>query len=273
MKQYEDRLSKFVTYGLFHDYAHVEVGSDLLPNAFYADSLIIPSKPLPESIPGAGLLARHTGQARCLFEPFGGQVHAERFEANLCKLRLALLRAHKDGMAEKERLPQGVLWVVMNYWPKSVLESVLVVPGEELEPGVVRWVLSARETVFVVNTQELEVRDDTFLFSLLGKGGQRREAMARIFEGQIEPYVDLLNDFDRSLRKMVDSGTIKRSDREILEDLMSFRDTREEVLRGLGEMDAHKGVAKRMLGKGFSMDEIVELTGLSVEQIEKLRVG
>lgn len=68
-------------------------------------------------------------------------------------------------------------------------------------------------------------------------------------------------------------AALKRSDREILEDLMNFRDTREEILRALGEMDAYEGIVKRMLGKGFSVEEITELTGLSLEQIEKFQAG
>ena len=70
MKQFEDRLGKYIIGTLFGDYTHVEIGTDLLPNTFYADILLIPDKPLPDDIPGVGFLTRLTQDARCLIEPF-----------------------------------------------------------------------------------------------------------------------------------------------------------------------------------------------------------
>ncbi len=292
MQQFEDRLSKFVVAALFEQHTHVEVGTDLLPDSFRADVLLIPQEPLPTTVPGAGLLSRLTGDARCLVESFSGQVHEVRLEANLSKLRLALQRAHQDKQGQP--YPRGVLWLLFNYWPQKALEAVFSEPGEVIEPGLLCWHGLPRETIYVVNTSTLEFREDTLLFCLLGRGRQRQQAVLKIFEEHIEPYATLLNQFDDRFGKMARSQQLDQLDKDTLNDLQELKDTREEVLRSLGleegrgigleegrEIGLEEGreegerrramkIAKRLLASGMPPEQVASVTELSLKEVQLL---
>ncbi len=296
LSQFEDRLSKFLIAGLFADTTYVEVGTDLLPDTFRADVLLIPDKPLPPNFLGAGLLTRLTGDARCLVEAFSGSVPEKRLEANLSKLRLALQRAHDD---QKGRpYPQGVLWLIFNYWPQKALDSVFAAQGELVESGIRRWQGLPRETVYAVNTSEIELREDTLLFCLLGKGGQRKQAVINIVQQRFEPYHTLLYNFDRSFLIMTQTQQLQQLDPETLQDFKDLHDAREEALRQsglekgreigleegreigleigleegreIGLEEGRREIAKNLLAQGIPHDVIVKATGLSYEQIASL---
>ena len=300
MQQFEDRLSKFLVASLYESHTHVEVGTDLLPDSFRADVLLIPDEPLPTNIPGAGLLSRLTGEARCLVESFSGAVHENRLEANLSKLRLALQRAHQDKRGQP--YPKGVLWLLFKYWPRKAMKSVFADEGELVEPGIRVWQGLPREMIYVVNTSEIEFREETLLFCLLGTGRQRQQAVFTIFKENIEPYMSLLNQFDDRFKKMARSQQLNQLDPETQSDLYELRDTREEVLRELGmkegrkigleeglekgiEQGLEKGIeqglekgkkrnslkiAEKLLARGMQEEEVAAITELSMEEVQSL---
>ena len=284
MRQFEDRLSKFLVAALYDQHTHVEIGTDLLPESFRADVLLIPQEPLPMNIPGAGLLSQLTGDARCLVEAFSGQVHEIRLEANLSKLRLALQRAHLDQRGHP--YPRGVLWLLFNYWPRKALNAVFAQEGELVEPGILRWQGLPRETIYVVNTSKIEFREDTLLFCLLGMGRQRKLAVLKIFKEGIEPYMTLLNQFDDRFKQMAHSHQHSQLDSETLNDLIELRDTREEVLRSLGkeegreegrkigleegEMRKAKEIAGKLLATGMSAEQVASITELELKEVQSL---
>ena len=280
MKQFEDRLGKFLIGTLFSEITRVEVGTDLLPNAFYADILLIPERPLPLEVPGAGLLTKWTGDARCLVEPFSGSISEVRLEGTLSKLRLALQRTHDDKLGLS--YPKGVLWLLVPYWPKTGISRVFGVEGETLEPGLRRWTLGAREMVYMVNTHVIELREETVLFCLLGSG-QRKAAVLKIFEEELEPYVSILNAFDEGFEQMARTQQDQNIDAVALDELRDIRDTRMEVLLDLGRKQGiQKGIQKgreegreeiaaQMLRDGLALEQISRWTGLSEEALERLR--
>ncbi len=255
MQLFEDRLSKYLVASLYEQYTHVEVGTELLPDSFHADVLLIPHEPLPTNIPGAGLLSRLTGEARGLVEAFSGTVHEVRLEANLSKLRLALQRAHQDQKGQP--YPRGVLWLLFNYWPRKALQAVFAHEGELIEPGLRCWQGLPRETIYVINTSELEFREETLLFCLLGTGRQRQKAVLKIFEERMEPYATLLNQFDDRFRQMAHSQQLGQLDSDTLKDLKELKDTREEVLRSLGMEEGIE--AGRKIGLELGLEEGREL--------------
>lgn len=265
MKQFEDRLAKYVMSYLFSEHVRVEIGADLLPDTFYADVMLIPESPLP-LVPGAELLCTLTGAARCLIEPFSGMVHQERLEGTISKLRLALQRANNDKVGVD--LPEGVLWLVTTYWPHKAIQNVLG-PGEEVESGLLKWKGFKRETVYLVNASQIELRDETLLFRLLGNKEKRKEAVWKVFEERFEPYVTLLNQFDMRFKEMIETGKTGQVSQEELKNLQDLRDTREEVLRDLGREDMARQIAQKMLELGEPVEKIASITGLSVEEIRK----
>lgn len=278
MKQFEDRLAKYLAGNLFQEHTLVEVGADLLPDTFRADVLLIPETPLPD-IPGAGLFTRMTQEARCLIEPFSSAVHPERLEANLVKLKLAIFRAHSDKIGRA--YPKGVLWLIATYFPQKAVERVFQEPGEELEPGLLKWGHSPRETIFLVHTNALELRDDTLMFFLFGKE-KRQDAVRKIFTEELEPYVTLLNQFDMRFQQMAENNPFSQIDPEEFRNLVDLRNTRAEVLRELGREEGRKEgreegreearqeLAKKMLGLGEPPEKICTLTGLSLEELQAL---
>ena len=281
MQQFEDRLSKFLVASLYESHTHVEVGTDLLPDSFRADVLLIPDEPLPTNIPGAGLLSRLTGEARCLVESFSGTVHENRLEANLSKLRLALQRSHQDKRGQP--YPKGVLWLLFKYWPRKAMQSVFAKEGELIEPGIRVWQGLPRETIYVVNTSEVEFREETLLFCLLGTGRQRQQAVFTIFKEGMEPYMSLLNQFDDRFKIMAHSQQLSQLDSETLSDLHDLRDTREEVLRELGMKEGRKigleegekrnslKIAEKLLARGMQEEEVAAITELPLEEVQSLR--
>ena len=270
-KKFKDRLGKFLFSRVFGEYTRLEVGTDLLPDTLYADVLLIPEAPLPPTIPGAGLLARLTGNKRCLVEPYSYSPSSEDLQTSIAKIHLALRRAYRDNLGAKP--PRGCLWILTPIWPKKAISDVFAVAWEEREPGLYTW--EGLETIYLVNTSVIGLREETLLFRLVSRGGPRKEAVLKIFREQLEPYVTLLNDFDLRFKQMAVSAEIQQIDPRLLEDWKELRDTREEVLRELGRKEGHKegleNVARRMRQQGFSVDQIAGVTGLSPAEIEALR--
>jgi hypothetical protein len=60
-----------------------------------------------------------------------------------------------------------------------------------------------------VNTAQLELRKDTILFALLGKGKIKKQALAKVFQERIEPYATLLDEFSEEYREMVRTEDIQ----------------------------------------------------------------
>lgn len=273
MKQFEDRLSKYIAGTLFGGYAKIELGSELLPDSFRADVLLIPEKPLPVTIPGAGLLALLTQDAWCLLEAFSTQVQELSLQGTLCKLRLVLHKSYKEKPPSSPS--KAVLWIIAPYWPTKALNSILGEHDDEIEPGLRRWRGFRGETVYVVNSSELALRNETLFFCLLGKGRHRREAVLKIFEQGLEPYATLLNNFDLRFQEMTKLQTI---DPEVREDLQDLHDTRMEVLlelgqekgKELGEKAAQEKIARRLLDKGMDAKEVASITELSLDEIQAL---
>jgi len=56
-----------------------------------------------------------------------------------------------------------------------------------------------------------------------------------------------------------------------LQNLLALRDTREEALRKLGEQKARQEIAKKMLALDEPTEKIASLTGLSLEEIQKIQ--
>lgn len=60
-------------------------------------------------------------------------------------------------------------------------------------------------------------------------------------------------------------------DSEELKKLVQLKDTREEVLRELGRQKARQELAKKMIELGEPPEKIASLTGLTLEEIQKLQ--
>lgn len=279
MRQFEDRLGKFLCSALFSEWGGdtvVQVGTDLLPHSFYADVLLIPNGPLPIDVPGAGLLTRYNQDKRCLIEPFSGSVQTERLEGTLTKLRLSLQLQHQDKLGSS-RL--GALWIVVNYWPFQAMERVFVEEPDELEPGLLCWQYSPRETVYLVHANEIALREETLLFRLLGEGRQRKEAVTKLFSENIEPYITLLERFDLRFKAMTQSNTLQKLDYEELKNLIDLSDTRQEVLIERGrklalEQSTHTMIQlARMLAKQrfprMRESTLLPLEGMTMEQLSE----
>lgn len=81
---------------------------------------------------------------------------------------------------------------------------------------------------------------------------------------------------------MAEAETLTQLTPEELKNLVSLRDTREEVLRELGQQEgreeglelgeqkARKDIAKKMLELGEPSDKVATLTGLSQEEVQEL---
>jgi hypothetical protein len=63
--------------------------------------------------------------------------------------------------------------------------------------------------IYIVNTAQLELRKDTILFALLGKGKIKKQALAKVFQERIEPYATLLDEFSEEYREMVRTEDIQ----------------------------------------------------------------
>jgi len=153
-------------------------------------------------------------------------------------------------------------------------------------PSPHRWQGLPRETIYAVNTSELELREDTLLFCLLGKGGQRKQAVINIVQQRLEPYHTLLYNFDRSFLIMTQTQQLQQLDPETLQDFKDLHDAREEALRQsglekgreigleegreIGLEEGRREIAKNLLAQGIPHDVIVKATGLSYEQIASL---
>ena len=183
------------------------------------------------------------------------------------------------------------------------MEYVFGESGQEVESGLLRWEKGPRETIYMVNTSEIELRDETLLFRLLGQGRHRKEAVVKIFQENLERYVTLLNHFDLGFREMARSEQTQGMEPEEFENLRELHDTRMEVLLELGrkqgiekgreegiekgiekgiergiERGIEKGIEKgreevavQMLREGLEVEQIARLTGLSEEVVARLQ--
>jgi hypothetical protein len=206
VKQLEDRWSKFVLKRIFSTVAQVESGVEMLPNVFKADILLCPNYPPSKSPVGGGLLTDLVGTRRCVIEPYSGAVKDSDLRVGLIKLQAALYRWFEDQIGQSH--PSGCLLIVTTYWPRQGMKRILGKPTSILEDGIWHW-QRGLDSIYIVNTAQLELRKDTILFALLGKGKIKKQALAKVFQERIEPYATLLDEFSEEYREMVRTEDIQ----------------------------------------------------------------
>ncbi len=124
----------------------------------------------------------------------------------------------------------------------------------------------------MVHANEVELRDDTLLFRLLGEGRQRKEAVTKLFQDNIEPYVTLLNNFGIRFKKMSNTNTLQNIDPTELKNLANLSDTRQEVFMELGkEQGLEKScVTLIQLAKTLARQRFPRVRETTLQPIEEL---
>ncbi len=97
-----------------------------------------------------------------------------------------------------------------------------------------------QDWIYLVNTKQVELEDDTVLFRLLGNKTPRREAVRQIFLEELEPYMTLLDEFDLEFQKMATTEPTPTISEQQWRNLQELRDTRADVLRELGREDGRE---------------------------------
>lgn len=271
MKQPEDRWGKTLFQGLFETKANVEVGRELLPDPVYADIVLTPTDSLPE-LPGAGLFVEHTGKRIAIVEPYSSSPSDMDLRTSMAKLQLVLREKYRD--KKGPRPVRGCLWILSRYSATDAIQEVFEPSPQELEEGFLHW--PGIDPIYFVNTSRIGLRQETLLFKLLAKGRQRNEAIATIVQQELEPYFSLLNEFAEELSimdKLPEEMTL--SDEEQLQDIREMLAAREEALLQVreqkGKQEARQEIAKKMLEIGEPPEKVASLTGLSIEDIQKLQ--
>jgi hypothetical protein len=229
-----------------------------------------------------GLLGE-CAKATVVIEPFRNSVAVPQIRA--CMSKLYDLHAEMYRSAKRDKRPEPKdealpnLWILTPTLSNNILTSLGATLDVERGEGV--YLLPSAQKTGIIVIHRLPKTPETLWFRLLGKDGVQKgaiEEVAKLPPGH--PYrqntIELLGNLTVKLAARTD---IKSKDRELimqlsplyLEQLQAARQEGEQRGEMRGQEQKQQEIALKMLRKNLPLETIVELTDLSIEQLQQLR--
>jgi hypothetical protein len=265
-----DQLAKLYLEEFLAPFGVVERQYEVPGEAKYVDVWFVPNRS-PVVRPEMGILARMTTRM-CLLEPFHDA--PSRPEVRTCVLKLLWVQENERGKAKKETLPeeeQPWLWILAATVSRPLLADAGSVVKADWLPGI--YFLPELFKTAIVAINELPETEETLWLRVLG----RDETQARA----IRAVLALPRDYPRrnTILRMLASWKVRID----MGELMDF--TNREAIMGLSEafltweqekeiqskQEERQTIAIKMLRKNIPLETIVEITELTIAQVQALQ--
>jgi len=300
-----DSLSKqLYDHLLDKSFGRVEISVEVPGESLFIDVIFTPSPNPTGDYSSLGLLGRII-QRRCVFETYRNAPNL--FATNICLLKRTWYAAELRRRAKRakqafllEDSPQ--LWIVTPTASDNYLEAFAAKTKEDWPPGVY-WLPKGHNSAIIV-IHHLPVEPDTLWFRLQGKGRVQTKAVEEVLA--LPQGDSLRNDALKLLStwKIVERihPNLEQTDREFTMALsQAYLEWEKEVQergialgeqrgialgeqrgeqRGIalgeqrgkqrGKQEGKQEVALNLLRSGMSIEQIAQLTGLDLQQIQDL---
>ncbi len=300
-----DSLSKqLYDHLLDESFGRVEISVEVPGESLFIDVIFTPSPNPTGDYSSLGLLGRII-QRRCIFETYRNAPNL--FATNICllkrtwyaaELRRRAKRAKQAFLVEDE--PQ--LWIVTPTASDNYLEAFAAKTKEDWPPGVY-WLPRGNYSAIIV-IHHLPVEPDTLWFRLQGKGRVQTKAVEEVLalpQGDslrndalkllstwkiVERIHPNLEQTDREFTMALSQAYLEW-EKEVQEQGIALGEQRGIALgeqrgialgeqRGIalgeqrGKQEGKQEVALNLLRSGMSIEQIAQLTGLDLQQIQDL---
>ena len=268
-----DQFSKQYLEELLSPFGEVAVGQEVLGESREVDVWFTPNPQGQIDAQALGLLGRLAG-AICLFEPYRNQPTPT--EVRDCLLKLFLTQAQlqrqsrrNDARLREDDLPR--LWILATSASETLLSGFKAEPVGDWPVGIYFLGDFLRTAIVAIN--QLPCTPETLWLRILGKGATQDKAIAELIampqdDGLRSTTLEMLwswriiietdgNDLDEDLQEL------------IMQLSPTFLKFQEEASQA-GEAKAKTEIAINLLKAGMNDEQVVQLTGLSMEVVQKL---
>jgi hypothetical protein len=264
-----DQFSKQYLEELLGPFGEVAVGKEVLGESREVDVWFTPN---PQSLVNAqalGLLGR-LAAAPCLFEPYSDRPTTTEVRDCLLKLFLTQAQLQRESRRNKTRaveddLPQ--LWILATSASERLLNGFRAQQDAAWPSGIYFLGDSLRTAIIAID--QLPCTSDTLWLRVLGKGATQKQAISELFampreDGLRSVTLGLLMSWRIEIN--IDDNELDAETQELIMQLSpAYIKWREETLQ-----EGKSEVAINLLRSGMDCEQVVQLTGLSMEIIQKL---
>jgi len=288
-----DQLSKQLFEELLKPFGEVEISKEVPGESHFIYLYFSPSPKSELDQSELGLLGKMV-ERPCLIEPFRNPPSLSELESCLLKLfwLLSQLKRRSTSLRE-EQTPR--LWIISPTVSQRILDSMGAVAKSTWPEGVYETAGINRTGIIVIH--QLPVNRETLWLRLLGKGKVQQQAIREVIElpkedSMRKEALRLLSSWkiglekNPELRQREGELTMPLSQAFLEWEQKTQLEAREQGIqigeqkgiqigeqRGIqiGEQRGIKQVALNLLRTGMEIEQIVELTGLSPQQVQELQ--
>jgi hypothetical protein len=282
-----DQFSRQYLEELLKPFGEVSVGKEVLGESREVDVWFTPNPQGQENTQAVDLLGR-LAATPCLFEPYSDQPTSTQVRDCLLKLFLTQARVHRESKrnktrSEEEDLPQ--LWILATSASKKLLSGFRAKQDAAWPTGIYFLGDSLRTAIIAIN--QLPCTPDTLWLRVLGKGATREQAVSELLAmsrevGLRNLTLRLLMNWRIEINLNIDDNELDEETRELIMQLSpAYIKWREETLQEgeakgkaegkvEGKAEGKAEVAINLLRSGMDSEQVVQLTGLSMELVLQL---
>jgi hypothetical protein len=269
-----DRFAKELLAGLLDPFGITDIDVAVSSEVRAIDLLFTPQP--ATNLASLGLLGR-IAQTPCIIEPYRNP--PTRADLRICVMRLAIYEGMQQREANRKRttipeesLPWG--WVVSPTLSRSLIESFGGIPDPDWPQGV--YFLPKGLRTVLVAVHHLPVVPETLWLRILGRGKVQERAIEELLalpEERIErqEILRLITNWQIRLQQSQEAEDVEMAVQLSQAYLEWEKATLERgIERGIeqGELRGKIKAVPALTARGFSVDEISQILGLTVEQIQ-----
>ncbi len=270
-----DRFAKELLAGLLDPFGTTDIDVAVSSEVRAIDLLFTPQ--LATNLVSLGLLGR-IAQTPCIIEPYRNPPTAE--DIRICLMRLAIYEGMQQRKANRKRtsitedsLPW--VWIISPTLSRALIESLGGAPDPDWPQGVYFLPRGLRSVLVAVH--HLPVMPETLWLRILGKGKVQQRAIEEVLalpEERVErqEILQLITNWQIRLQQSQEAEDVEMAVQLSQAYLEWEKATLERgIERGIeqGELRGKLKTIPALTVRGFSVDEISQILGLTVEQVQK----
>jgi hypothetical protein len=251
-------------------YGRIERQYEVPGEAKYVDVWFIPEDAVVEPrSDDLGLLGRMT-EGMCLLEPYRNA--PSRTEVRISIMKLLWVQDDEQRKAKQagNTLPEAdlpKLWILASTLSEPLVEDANGIIKAEWGAGI--YFMADLLKVGIIAIDKLPETADTLWLRILGRGKTQERAIREVLalpsgQQKRERILGLLASWKVRMDMTELMNCFSR------EDTMAFTDVLIERDKQI-KLEASTAIARTMLQKQMSLEDIAEITGLSIEQVQQLQ--
>jgi predicted HTH domain antitoxin len=273
-----DQFSKQYLEELLSPLGEIAVGKEVLGESREVDVWFTPNPQHQINPQSLGLLGRFA-QTQCILEPYSKQPTPT--EVRDCLLKLFLTQAQlqrqskrNDASLREENLPR--VWILATSASEKLLSGFRAQSDStNWPPGIYFLADFLRAAIVAIN--QLPCTEETLWLRILGKGSTQQQAITELIAMprenlQRSATLELLANWRINI-EISNNDSDDEAQELIMQLSPAYLKWREETLqegKAEGKAEALFEVAVNLFKNGMTVEQVVRMTGLSLEQVQRL---